>query len=1039
MRVLKFWFTALFLAALALGPAVPASAATSQAGGFFDLDFYDQGEYNSDTGDTSLRPFTENEKKAMIAAAKYWAGVLNLMNPATQAPISVITMADENASGGAKQPYPDGSHLLLPLQYFLTQGGLPAGYADDHLGNISIGNLPFTYGDNGQQSPRPWSLESVMVHELGHVLGLAATDRYTYDGDGMPVGLDLSAGTASDTWFGTLVQNIGGNTFSNGWGDDQWVFTGAAAMDVYGDVWTGNAAREVEMDNSSTQARSHFGLRNGLMTHRLFRNYAYFMEAEMAALNGIGYIIDLRDRFGRSIYTDNNSGVNAITYSDGFFQSGGIASPYTALPNTAPYALGLHIYGSGNEVTVDSKDIRADGVGAAGLRVDGWNNKLVIDNVKVTANGARGTGLLVAYGRGQELELINGGSITAAGDAVRFDIGVNLMEQGSINADGYGALALYSYFKLDCSNPGDSPIAGLCGSTAKPEFEGHTAALAGALADTFNVAGTITGGRSAIYISPNSHVREINILDGAVINGAIISDYDDQWGAAAAAGQARNTALNISAADFTVDGAILGYGARPGLNDRFYLGRGLIDLTMKNGNTTRFTPSSLVKVNSFAVEGGAELLVKPSLDGYTVISANNFNLQPGSLVGFYDRPVNLARPETLYRLNPTLRLELLNGGGAFANQSQVDPDALQGLTIDGTAYTGYGLDWYGGRTLVLDLSGLAGLDFAAGDKEQFGGYAVGSATALAYNDVGWRLIQRRTRLESDRRNPYNQLMAPPPAGEENPYNHAWAEVFYGYARQKSGELRDGYKQRTPGVALGYDNYFTETALAGLALALGLPDYEGDFVENDGQIVTLAAYSIFQNPQFLDLDLAAGYSWNSYDQTRRSWGETYQAKYHGHTWRLGAGLSRTLDLGEGFRLTPRAGYEFIQLETNDYTEGAGPGWAPLVVGSVRQNLHRASLGAELDWQSEAGLGLVLRGGWGHLAGDLEGRATTYVQGRPGNRLYTAVGDKLDRNVAEAGLGLDVPLGDDWSLNLDYDGAFSRNVQAHSGELKFNLRF
>lgn len=270
----------------------------------------------------------------------------------------------------------------------------------------------------------------VMIHEIGHSLGIVSGND---DNDPIPSGpvspfesflkYDHSWDTTRDPF------------------EPRWFFHGPLAMEVFG----GPVPME---DAMHQQEKSHFNLRNTDMTHRVFRNYSAFVEVEMAALVDSGYDIDLRNYFGRSIYTDNNNIVN----QQGFFARNPQGTAYLpGLPNHSAYGMGLHIYGDNNTV-YQAADLLADGPAAAGIRADGVNTKLFITpSTRISANGPRGTGLLVAYGSNSVV--VHQGSVEAsdqAGDAVRFDIGAGALDFNfADNPDGYGVRAQYANISID--------------------------------------------------------------------------------------------------------------------------------------------------------------------------------------------------------------------------------------------------------------------------------------------------------------------------------------------------------------------------------------------------------------------------------------------------------------------------------------------------------------------------------------------------------------------------------------------------------------
>ncbi|MDR0881921.1 MAG: hypothetical protein LBP55_05205, partial [Candidatus Adiutrix sp.] len=586
----------------------PAGQPVFQYNYFAEGEYYDPDDAGSgDPDEYAYRAFSAAEKNALQRAGQYWVDILSPRKAPVETVIFNIMPDIEpgNAAAGVLQWFDLGdgtTRFVTPPEAVLAFGRPVRSELDAYFhAFMKIGVNRYNFDLNGQQNVMPWNLETLMIHEIGHALGINDNDN---DDDDDPDTLP-----AQPSLFETQMND------DNPDDPGRWYFYGPKAMNVYGDGHN----RPLPMEDSDhEQEKSHFGLRNTLMTHRFFRNYATFVEAELAALIDIGYEIDLRDHFGRSVYTEDNF----IANNQGFFARNEAGTAYLeGQPNLTPYGLGLHVFGDGNTV-YQNADILADGPGGGGIRSDGVENTIIVNpGVKVTANGARGSGLLVAYGH--DSTVVNRGTIQATGpdgDAVRFDIGVNFFDYEDFDKNGYGSFAQYSYFDFASSSSfcGDPDNDGLCA-----EFENATDDLDGPLVASFDVTGSITGSRSAIYIGGNSHVGEINILNGASIQGRIINDYyysgeDDQvpskstylnFGLAADADGQAITGTPDPNFRFTIKDDILGYGAdntELGYEYR-YTGRGLFDVALAGGQTI-VSSQATIKVNNFTVASEAALL-----------------------------------------------------------------------------------------------------------------------------------------------------------------------------------------------------------------------------------------------------------------------------------------------------------------------------------------------------------------------------------------------------------------------------------------------
>lgn len=256
----------------------------------------------------------------------------------------------------------------------------------------------------------------------------------------------------------------------------------------------------------------------GMMSHNSYGNYTSFMEVELAAMQDLGYDLDRKAYYGRSIYDNGKT----ITNTQGYSARNSDGTAYTSDYSEIPLGVGLHVYGYNNTVT-QAANILTRGTGAVGIRVDGLGNKINIpETTEIHADGTNGKGILFAYGRNQNLNL--NGTVTARGsngNAVEFNFGSST--NGAM--DEYRGSYL-RYQRATAITTGKVWTAKNPAVTAINSGYNYTAdELNGEMVTNFNLAGKITGRENAIYIGKNAFVKNINVNDGAEINGNITSDW----------------------------------------------------------------------------------------------------------------------------------------------------------------------------------------------------------------------------------------------------------------------------------------------------------------------------------------------------------------------------------------------------------------------------------------------------------------------------------------------------------------------------------
>ncbi|MGB6104976.1 MAG: autotransporter outer membrane beta-barrel domain-containing protein [Pusillimonas sp.] len=482
-----------------------------------ELRFFNVGDgafmHGDPTPSESTWNLNEGQKGKVLEAMQYWADAIQPTAGFLPAVVNVGTYDVENAAGYS-MVYGPGVVARTQLQAAL-QGYEPGpvffgSQAQFLMGTFDFDNVPYIPA----QLPPTGRVDmmSTALHELAHGLGMASS-AYEMHGEGTPYFADQIS-----TWTAHLRDDHGRparagqailcgpcrNPYSPDAFDlrkDQGYFSGKHVDEVLAGSMPGVPVKILWEGGGGIDANymSHSELKNSTMSHQSYGNYAGFMEAELAVMQDLGYHIDRRNFFGRSVYND---GLNIVN-EHGYFQRNPQGSAY--LPgtyNTATLGLGLHIYGSRNIIR-QRADLLTQGRGGSGIRVDGRDNTVVIEpGVRIHADGLNGRGLAFAYGR--DHILIQHGEVQAMGElgiAASFDFGSSTLGDDLEYRGSY----------LRRSNGAPAPLLD---------------ELDGPLVERYDLTGRLAGRQAAIYLSPNALVRHINVMRGASIQGDIVSRYE---------------------------------------------------------------------------------------------------------------------------------------------------------------------------------------------------------------------------------------------------------------------------------------------------------------------------------------------------------------------------------------------------------------------------------------------------------------------------------------------------------------------------------
>lgn len=1066
----------------------------------FELDFYNQGESTRFWYEEQISPYTLNqaEKNEIIRAAKFWANILgDRANNIEPLRYSVSTMEEENANASAYASIYNNTNAFADMLYNgLSKEDLDTylrnfGFTQEDLeytGHINMGLLDWYVAPNPSTLPtnkNQYDVFSTFTHELMHSLGITAFKQegssgyFFFNDSAFNRHLQDHRGTRASALM--LIKKSGNDGFilsdntniisqsnpikslSNANGHAY--FVGDNVLEVIGSATLGfDAINAVPINGweNSTLDMAHIELDNSLMSHQNWRNYNFYMEAELAILQDIGYDFDRKLYYGDSIYESN---LNNWQSTQGFNDRNEEGTAYIANTyNKSDYGVGLHIYGRSN-TAAQNHDILSQGIAASGIRVDGSNNTLNV-NSKIHTIGAFSNALLIAYGKEHNINLNSGSELIANGIGVHINFGDNALGNNTEYRGSYmlgGNSITYSYYPTTKDN-------------LMQIFN-----LNGALVSNLNVkqGSYIEGSEAAIYIANNAFVENINIENGARIKGDIISLWDpnnerleindrnkyftevnlgtntQSTPSARASNLLASTSLNFDPNKVVFDGNILGYDSlKLNINTDFNTEKSIKVYDLSLNSSASLGVDSVVEVkNDFTQTSSSTLQAPINSEGkLNIFVGGNANLS-GNLEFFLGKDFYNTSSIALNKA------ELIDGKTtSFANVSFAnDADFSKFLNIsydDASGTININRDYSSLAKNTSISNSLVSLALNSSPNANVSSlfteldFLTDEARATqALDELSSKVYLDAAKASLDFQKDMNDELVFDLYSKDIFKDDEWISTIYTFGTYNSvREDKDfsSYKSYGGGVNAKVTKSFNDTLDLGFNLILNASNY--DFKRNTATLKSRGAYlgafaNVDLNNLFIFASLRAGMQNDSMNRVLNinTFSDTFKSSYNAFTTSELLGLGTNFNLSETFTLAPLAYIEHNSLSTPSIKEQGET--SSLNIDKNTYHSLSSFLGLKLsydkDFANGYGLGLSLLGGYNHFFLDNLNNEASFINDTTSNVKFYSKNYVKDKDSLRVQSAIDFTHDNFYSRVL-FQSDIKRNID-FSTRLEYGIRF
>lgn len=248
-----------------------------------------------------------------------------------------------------------------------------------------------------------------------------------------------------------------------------------------------------------------------------------------------------------------------------------------------------------------------------------------------------------------------------------------------------------------------------------------------------------------------------------------------------------------------------------------------------------------------------------------------------------------------------------------------------------------------------------------------------------------------------------------------------------------------------GVLAGVDVFNNEATTVGFALG-----YEQSSLDIKGNRNSNADVDTFHLMAYgrtsvgpIDIKGGVGYSHLSVNSTRNIAVGNHlsenKADYNGGVVQIFAQGSHTFNLNEKATLTPYVNLSYQSVRTGSFTEKSGATLSPTLLHQNSSSNHMATstLGARGTINiGTQGSSLYADIGWQHSFGDTTPEVSlNFIGGRP----FNTRGAEVNKNAVQIGLGANIQMESNITLNVGYEGLFGNESRDHAAKVRLDYKF